>query len=1334
MTWKRFTRRDTCPVCNGQRHDCRQNLETHLVHCRSNEANPLDYIYRGQDTWGFNLWAYKPDADEWASRSREEWLEEQQRKRSLKEQQEREQLKKLLPIKERDQVIRAILEQLTLSDDHRQRLKARGLTDLQISEAGYRSVKQWQKLSQPVTNKLSGVKIDGNSLINHTDGILIPIPNEDGLYTLLRVNDCSPDTTHKYYPLSSAKRGVKYHLASGEQPIAVYFPDFGDKGTRGQGDKEARGNSLTLSPPHLVTPSPISPSSPQKTPAKPPEKQIIGFTEGLEYKPLLTAKKLGIPVIGASGGNFASSQQTILQAITKIKAKGDSDEYEYVLYADAGSAINPNVTRHYEKLGEFIPDLKIADWGQLTSKEKQDIDEIDPTQTNIKLIPLKEFLERAKKEQYKIKTRLAWQQSKRFTPTAIIEDDSQYLNLPTPKDNSMVFINAGLGTGKTTNLIEWLHGEWKDYGAISLGYRNTLLIQFCKKSGFIHIHEGDSQFYIKDSQGRVAACINSYFRFSPDDFEDKILILDEIVSIIKHLLFSNTISNRGEAISLFFEAIRKARVVVNMDGNLTDIYCDFLAKIDPSKAIQKIKKIDKSKKPELILLEGTIKNERIRKRDHSPWLYDLLNILKMIACVASDSQILLESLDIIVQEKNAKTLRVDSKTINQKKVKEFLENPIEWLKKNPIDYLFISPSCESGLDIPLTDYFTHFFGFFFGKLDPDSITQIIARVRDAELTRYLWVAPFVKQDNPDSINSSLVESVKYHYNQRITRDIHGVLSGEVNSEAIISELLSIIQEAQNALETEISQKLQAANNYEKANLRDCTYWLLEQQGYDVSHRVAHDYNAALFDDPKNQVSSEKKEVKHQNCHDIINSSDKYIGQPSIRLNFDAAWEDRCALIKAKIIDRVPGINHHTVWSENFIYQIRYEHPNLITQLEDRYLLDNLNKCKDKSKRIYHKQLVKGRQGKKLTPWKLTPRYQRLKALHDVGIHDLIHNHYGVELTADNPIVQTIIAKCRRKKYWQALGKKPHSDTMKYLKWLLQQIGYDLTNRKVKNSDGKVIRVFSLSSVPHKDVAPYITPIMEAIAQKYEQTQPEINWEEGRESMLQDDICSIENGENLNQKVFSAENGDNQHQLRDTTVDDPPKILREDWPHRQPNTDTTIKANLDINIEEMEATRDPNLDINSRKIETTTDTARDINIGDIESVSEVPIEAIPFEDYQFIANLISDSQTVEDIKFLRDESGLTIEQLQLGWNLLPPSEKERLRPLFAQLKNPEPFPIGQKIKARLQHFTGQWMRLIGEVVEFLTNSGEIHKQLRTADGSEYPLRVRTSQAVTRGNLA
>ncbi|MEL4898253.1 hypothetical protein [Crocosphaera sp. Alani8] len=88
MTWLRYNRRTPCPVCQGERSDCRQNTTTGLVHCRSNEANPKDYLYRGQDTWGFNLWAYKPDADQWTDERRQEWLEAQQRQRELEQQQQ----------------------------------------------------------------------------------------------------------------------------------------------------------------------------------------------------------------------------------------------------------------------------------------------------------------------------------------------------------------------------------------------------------------------------------------------------------------------------------------------------------------------------------------------------------------------------------------------------------------------------------------------------------------------------------------------------------------------------------------------------------------------------------------------------------------------------------------------------------------------------------------------------------------------------------------------------------------------------------------------------------------------------------------------------------------------------------------------------------------------------------------------------------------------------------------------------------------------------------------------------------------------------------------------
>ncbi len=175
MTWLRYNRHTPCPICNGDRPDCRQNTTTGLIHCRSNEANPVDYLYRGQDTWGFNLWAYKPDAEQWTDERRQEWLETQQRQRDSEQQQEREQLNVLLPIPERDRVIRDILDQLTLSDAHREVLRGRGISDRQIEESNYRSITRWQRLRKPVDIRLSGVNQRGDKLNNPCDGILTHI-------------------------------------------------------------------------------------------------------------------------------------------------------------------------------------------------------------------------------------------------------------------------------------------------------------------------------------------------------------------------------------------------------------------------------------------------------------------------------------------------------------------------------------------------------------------------------------------------------------------------------------------------------------------------------------------------------------------------------------------------------------------------------------------------------------------------------------------------------------------------------------------------------------------------------------------------------------------------------------------------------------------------------------------------------------------------------------------------------------------------------------------------------------------------------------------------------
>ena len=127
MSWKRFYRRE-CPVCGGTRKDCRQSKTTGLIHCRELEAHPPNFILRGYDALGFGMWADQVDAEAWSEEKRQEWAEIRIRERRL----EQARRMRLLSESERDRIMRSLLEQLSLSEQHRNHLRERGLSDEQI--------------------------------------------------------------------------------------------------------------------------------------------------------------------------------------------------------------------------------------------------------------------------------------------------------------------------------------------------------------------------------------------------------------------------------------------------------------------------------------------------------------------------------------------------------------------------------------------------------------------------------------------------------------------------------------------------------------------------------------------------------------------------------------------------------------------------------------------------------------------------------------------------------------------------------------------------------------------------------------------------------------------------------------------------------------------------------------------------------------------------------------------------------------------------------------------------------------------------------------------------
>ena len=107
-------------------------------------------------------------------------------------------------------------------------------------------------------------------------------------------------------------------------------------------------------------------------------------------------------------------------------------------------------------------------------------------------------------------------------------------------------------------------------------------------------------------------------------------------------------------------------------------------------------------------------------------------------------------------------MRIDSTTVGEPYVREFLANPDKYLSEHDISGLILSPSAESGLDIAIQNYFSDCFVFAYGTLSVNSIRQLSQRIRD-NVPTHLWVneSPKVSKKLSKGYEDMIEEIIKY---------------------------------------------------------------------------------------------------------------------------------------------------------------------------------------------------------------------------------------------------------------------------------------------------------------------------------------------------------------------------------------------------------------------------------------------------------------------------------------------------------------------------------------------------------------------------------------------
>jgi hypothetical protein len=1056
--WERHNHRKPCPVCFETKKGCRTNKENNITHCRGNTSS-RDYRFLKEDKHGF--WMYKKESEinEFSEAKKQEWLEEKRLEKERREREWQQQLEAGLSPQERDRAIREILNELSLSDEHKKKLHQRGLSDEQIKNAGYRSVTQWQRLNQPVTPALAGVNRYGTGLVTPDSGILVPIPNEKGLWVGYQVRRDNPDDGNKYlWSASEQKREPRptVHTKDGELPLGVW------------GEASQDG--------------------------------VVGLCESTGIKPYIASLRLGIPFIGAAGANFTSSPTALTNALTALTAK------KIIIYPDAGAAINPHIHQQLINTANFLSergyDVMFAWWGQI-EKSNGDIDEISPEtlESAIVLISPNEFVRKALpdeppieeweeppqdeyqaytqqleeeekvaeaqkerdreqwRENYPIAAKNSYKRLKRYTPD--IRINKPFINSDDfpQEDNVIVGIKSGLGTNKSGAVADLFQALPDDQGALAPNHRNNLGIQSANRWGFDHLQtkkaQGEPiQSLISDTTSRIICCFDSLIKFRPEDFDDRYLVLDEGSGSTLHLLTSNTAvaGYLEETLELFKEAVKRAKRVIVLDGMLTDSVIAYISKLAPEKKVIKIQNDFENpiKLHHFVGTQDIRENEPIIKpRDRAP----LVDRVSYSECpvVVSDSQLFCASMAKMLSKELGEGLQIDSTTMGEPWAKEFMSDPDAYIRKHKPKWLVLSPSCESGVNIALRDYFTELFGFFFGAILCDAMHQMLFRVRDESLHRFFWCNEF--DTKSEQLRSPFPKQNLKNHEQFLLLDIQNAFENGEDPTELFREFCQMRQDNPHS---DMWSKLEAIHNYEKRNLRTSLVESLESKGHKIMSFTEPD--TALLKQEKHL----KDEVKEEYATAIFYAEDIDSSEIEYRKQ-KGKFEDQCAVRKKLIKIKLPGIEKTQIWNEETVRLLEYDDRDRIRHLQRYWLFNHL----EEAQRLQQKRWEKIQDGI-ISKYHLRSDYTKIKALIDAGIETFLTEE-DKEWKADDAEVQDFFNNCKKWDFKLAFGKAPgrKSQPMQWLNTCLKFFGYKTRERK-RSINGERFRVYRIIPLLESD--------------------------------------------------------------------------------------------------------------------------------------------------------------------------------------------------------------------------------------------------------------------------
>ncbi len=342
-----------------------------------------------------------------------------------------------------------------------------------------------------------------------------------------------------------------------------------------------------------------------------------------------------------------------------------------------------------------------------------------------------------------------------LTYEASLEVNNRYLpDLTIPDTAKLVGIKSGIGTGKTEALAKIVKEEIaNNKKVLVIGHRIKLVEQLCQRFGLPYITEINVNLH-QECVG-YGLCIDSLHeksqaKFNPYDWQDAVIIIDEIEQVIWHGLNSETCTNNRVSILRCLKQLMQAIVgakgrIIVADADLSDVSLDYLIALSGINL-----------KPFIIknYWKSTIKKtwqaynypETTPKRFLQGLVEHIRQGGKPFICLSAQkitSKWGTQTLESYLKKQfpDANILRIDSQSLTDPNhdayqcitaLNEILTN---------YDIVLSSPAIETGVSIDIKGHFTSVWCLAQGIQTPTSVVQSLGRIRD-NIPRYLWLASY----------------------------------------------------------------------------------------------------------------------------------------------------------------------------------------------------------------------------------------------------------------------------------------------------------------------------------------------------------------------------------------------------------------------------------------------------------------------------------------------------------------------------------------------------------------------------------------------------------------